>query len=236
MEPLIQNTAKNILIWMADSTDHVTGKTGLTLTITLSKNAGGFSVITPTVTVTERSYGWYQLALTASHIDTVGNFSLHITSTGADPTDYINDVIVWNPKHNIKAFDTLLKSTAKEFVFWVPDALNPTDGKTGLVDADFSPISISKNGGSFTNIASSVTVTEIDYGFYKFTLSATHTDTVGDLAIFITVDNNGMVELPFICYVVAPSGGGGSPFFFIARRGAYVGSSMSPRIGRRVYG
>lgn len=205
MEPLVQNTAKNILIWMADSADHVSGKTGLTLTITCSKAAGAFNSITPTVT--ERSYGWYQLALTSSHIDTPGNFALHITGTGADPTDYINDVIGWDPKLLPQPYATLLQSTSAVFVFWVPDATNPIDGKTGLADADFSPIYISKNGGAFSNIAASVTVSEIDYGFYKFTLTSSHTDTVGDLALYITVANNGMVELPFICHVVSPTSG-----------------------------
>lgn len=73
------------MVFMTSSTDHVTGATGLTLTITASKDGGAFGSITPTVT--ERGSGWYNLALTTSHTDTDGDLALHITAAGADPSD-----------------------------------------------------------------------------------------------------------------------------------------------------
>lgn len=82
-----QSTTKNVMVLMVDSTDHVTGKTGLTLTIAASKNGGAFSSITPTVT--ERGNGWYNLALTAGHTDTLGDLALHITGAAADPADMV---------------------------------------------------------------------------------------------------------------------------------------------------
>jgi len=80
-----QSVPANIKLLMVDSTDHVTGKTGLTLTITAAKDNAAFASITPTVT--ERSYGWYELALTAAHTDTLGDLALHASATGADPSD-----------------------------------------------------------------------------------------------------------------------------------------------------
>lgn len=82
-----QSTAKNVMILMVDSTDHVTGKTGLTLTITASKDGAAFASISPTVT--ERGSGWYSIALTSSHTDTLGDLALHITGTAADPSDLV---------------------------------------------------------------------------------------------------------------------------------------------------
>lgn len=82
-----QSTAKNVMILMVDSTDHVTGKTGLTLTITASKDGAAFASISPTVT--ERGNGWYNIALTSSHTDTLGDLALHITGTAADPADIV---------------------------------------------------------------------------------------------------------------------------------------------------
>lgn len=82
-----QSTAKNVMVLMVDSTDHVTGKAGLTLTITASKDGGAFASISPTVT--ERGNGWYSLALTASHTDTLGDLALHITGAAADPADMV---------------------------------------------------------------------------------------------------------------------------------------------------
>lgn len=85
MRLLKQSTAANIMVLMTDATDHVTGKAGLTLTITASKDGAAFASISPTVT--ERGSGWYNIALTSSHSDTLGDLALHVTATGADPTD-----------------------------------------------------------------------------------------------------------------------------------------------------
>lgn len=85
MFQLKQSTAFNLPVLMVDSADHTTGKTGLTLTITASKDCAAFASISPTVT--ELSNGWYKLALTTSHTDTVGALAIHVTATGADPSD-----------------------------------------------------------------------------------------------------------------------------------------------------
>lgn len=92
MRVLKQNTAVNIMVFMTDSADHVTGKTGLALTITASKDGDAFASITPVVT--ERGNGWYNIALTPSDVDTLGDLAVHITSTGADDTDLIASVVV----------------------------------------------------------------------------------------------------------------------------------------------
>lgn len=88
---LKQSTARNLHVFMTDSSDHVTGKTGLTLTIKASKDGAAFATITPTVT--ELESGWYSLALTTTHTNTLGDFSLHVTSSGADPTDLVRQVV-----------------------------------------------------------------------------------------------------------------------------------------------
>jgi len=85
------STAVNITVLMIDSSDHVTGKTGLSagLTIYATKAAGTPATITPTVTELDSTNvkGVYKLALTTGHTDTLGELLLHITATGADPTD-----------------------------------------------------------------------------------------------------------------------------------------------------
>jgi hypothetical protein len=92
---LKQSTAVNVTVVMIDSTDHVTGKTGLTLTIKASKAAAAFASITPTVT--ELEGGIYKLAFTTSHTDTLGELRLRITSTGADESDPIWQVVALLP-------------------------------------------------------------------------------------------------------------------------------------------
>lgn len=90
MRTIKQSTAYDLMVWMADSADHITGKTSLTLTITASKAGAAFSSISPTVT--ERGNGWYALALTTSHTDTIGDLALHVTGSGADNTDVVVQV------------------------------------------------------------------------------------------------------------------------------------------------
>jgi hypothetical protein len=80
-----QSTARNLMVFLTDSTDHVSGKTGATLSVSLSKNGAAFSSISPTVT--ERGNGWYNIALTSSHTDTLGDLVLRATASGADPID-----------------------------------------------------------------------------------------------------------------------------------------------------
>lgn len=95
MRAVKQSTARNVMVFMTDSADHVTGKTGLTLTLTASKNGAAFASITPTVT--ERGSGWYNLALTAGNLDTIGDFVVHATGSGADPADLAFEVVAYDP-------------------------------------------------------------------------------------------------------------------------------------------
>lgn len=112
MRLLKQSTAVNILVIMIDSTDHISGKTGLTLTITSSKAGAAFASISPTVT--ERTVGGYQLALTTGHTDTLGDLVLHITGTGADPQDIFCQVVAFDPADTVRLGLTALPNAAAE--------------------------------------------------------------------------------------------------------------------------
>ncbi len=82
-------------IFMADAVDHATGKTGLTLTVTLSKNGGTFSAVAGAVS--ELGNGWYVLAGNATDRNTLGLFILHAEGTGADPADLSCEIVGWEP-------------------------------------------------------------------------------------------------------------------------------------------
>ena len=81
--------------FMTDSTDHVTGKTGLTPTVTIRKVGGSFA--SPAGAVSEIANGWYTVAGNATDCNTAGPLLLHATATGADPTDTVYDVVGFNP-------------------------------------------------------------------------------------------------------------------------------------------
>jgi hypothetical protein len=77
----------------------VTGLTGATLTITLSKDGAAFASISPTVT--ERGTGWYNVALTTAHTDTLGDFVLRATAASADPIDLREQVFALLPGDSV---------------------------------------------------------------------------------------------------------------------------------------
>src|SRR5690348_8421769 len=86
MQEITQSTTTDALtFFMADSTDGITGKTGLSPTVTLSKNGGTFN--SPAGAVTEIANGWYKVAGNATDTNTLGALILHATGSGADPTD-----------------------------------------------------------------------------------------------------------------------------------------------------
>lgn len=79
------STSHPILFFMADTSDHITGLTGLTPTVTLSKNGGSFAAAEGAVS--EVGNGWYALAGNATDRNTEGALIIHATATGADPFD-----------------------------------------------------------------------------------------------------------------------------------------------------
>lgn len=84
-------TAVPLMFLMIDSADHLAGKTGLSPTVTISKNGAAFGA--PAGAVTEISVGWYKVAGNATDANTLGPLALHATSAGADPTDSLYRVV-----------------------------------------------------------------------------------------------------------------------------------------------
>ena len=106
-EILQSSTQSALLFLMIDSSDHVTGKTGLSPTVTLSKNGAAFGA--PTGAVTEISSGWYKVAGNATDTNTLGPLALHATATGADPTDIlVANVVAVDPQVATFIADQLL--------------------------------------------------------------------------------------------------------------------------------
>lgn len=82
---ITKNTAlDNFTFFMTDSSDHVSGKTGLTVTATRSLDGAAFAACANAVT--ELSNGWYVIDLAAADMN--GDFvALKFTATGADATN-----------------------------------------------------------------------------------------------------------------------------------------------------
>lgn len=94
MREILKGTSADAMVFMADNGDHLTGKTGLTLAVSISKNCGAFEAISPTVV--ERGNGWYAISLTTGDTDTAGDLVIRATSAGADPGERL--VVVYEYK------------------------------------------------------------------------------------------------------------------------------------------
>ena len=89
------STSEPLLFLMVLSSDNITGATGKTPTVTISKNGAAFA--TPSGAVTEVSHGWYRVAPNASDNGTLGPLLLHADATGCDPCDDQFDIVDFNP-------------------------------------------------------------------------------------------------------------------------------------------
>ena len=82
MALLKQSTTYTRSFLMVSSSDHVSGATGKTVTVNLSKAGGAFAAAGGTVT--EIANGWYKIALTTTDTNTLGDLAYDCTATGCD--------------------------------------------------------------------------------------------------------------------------------------------------------
>ncbi len=94
MANLKQSTVHNRAFLMVQSADHISGLTGATVTVKLSKNGGTGAAAGGTVTEIDSTNvpGWYNIALTTTDTGTVGDLAFHCTATSGDPTDFVDQV------------------------------------------------------------------------------------------------------------------------------------------------
>lgn len=90
MAILKQSTTYTRMFLLVQSSDHVTGLTGATATVNLSKAGGTFGAAGGTIT--EVANGFYKIVLTTTDTNTLGDLAFHITATSADPTDFVDQV------------------------------------------------------------------------------------------------------------------------------------------------
>jgi hypothetical protein len=106
-------TAYPLVFFMTDSSDHVTGKTGLSPTVTVSKAGASFG--SPSGAVSEIANGWYKVAGNATDSGTLGALALHATATGADPADCVFEVVAFDPQDAVKLGLTRVVANVDQF-------------------------------------------------------------------------------------------------------------------------
>lgn len=112
MALLKKSTAANILFYLVDATDNVSPITGVSPTVTLSKDAGAFGAAGGSVS--EVGNGWYALAANTTDTSTNGELILHATATGAIPADDRHQVISIDLTDSVRLGLTALPNAAAE--------------------------------------------------------------------------------------------------------------------------
>lgn len=151
------STAYPLVFFMVDSTDHVTGKTGLTPTVTLSKAGGSFA--SPSGTVSEIGSGWYQVAGNATDTGTLGALVLHATGTGADPVDQVYEVVAVDPQDPAPPVDLVEISGDSSAADNLETMLDGTGG-----DLDLSTLTVT-GGATISNSAGTALTIDSTGGF-----------------------------------------------------------------------
>ena len=133
-------TAYPLVFFMVDSADHITGKTGLTVTVTLSKAGGAFAAASGAVS--EIGNGWYKVAGNATDTNTLGALALHATATGADALDVLYEVVAFDPQ-----------SATNLGLSALPTANPAANGGLPTVNGSNHIVGIQSNGISAASIA-----------------------------------------------------------------------------------
>lgn len=140
----MSSTTYPVVFLMTDTTDHITGKTGLTPTVTLSKNGGAFAAAAGAVT--EISNGWYALAGNATDRNTLGSLVVHAAAAGADPADILLLIVTNDPF--AAGFGTLGGSSTLTYTL--------TNADTGAPEAD-ATVELYATAGRTDILASQIT-------------------------------------------------------------------------------
>lgn len=201
---LKQSTSTTIMIFMTDSTDHVSGKTGLTLTITASKAGGAFSGYTNTVT--DRGSGWYSLLLDTTITDTPGVLVFHVTGTGADPTDISFQVI---------AFDLGVATQPVNITQWNSNTLMSGKKDLGIVHQG------TLQAGSTSTTAKLATGALADDNVYNYLYIVLISGTGADQAPRLILDYDGGTKVATV-YPAWDTTPDGSTGYFLAHAGSAV--------------
>jgi len=149
MQLIQQNTTTEpIPLLMVLSSDHVTGATGKTLTVTLSKNGAAFGAAAGAVV--ELTAGRYYLTGHATDRNTLGPLMVHVTAADCDPYDVDVQVVAFDPRNAVRLGLTALPSAAADAAGGLPisdaggldlDAIGTNAGRCDVLTSSRLPSS-----------------------------------------------------------------------------------------------
>ncbi|HZX69756.1 MAG TPA: hypothetical protein VFE77_02975 [Rhodanobacter sp.] len=108
---LKSSTESALLFFLTLASDHISPATGLSPTVTISKNGGAFG--SPSGAVSEIANGWYKVAGNATDTGTLGPLALHASVSTADNCDMIvANIVAFDPQNANSLGLAVLPATA----------------------------------------------------------------------------------------------------------------------------
>lgn len=96
MQEILQSSTAHPLVFVLyDSSDHVTGKTGVSPTVTISKNGASFA--SPSGMIGEIGNGFYIVSGNATDTNTLGMLALNATGSGCDQCTMGYLIVAYDP-------------------------------------------------------------------------------------------------------------------------------------------
>jgi len=193
MSVLKQSTVIRRPFLLVQSADHITGLTGATPTVTISKN--GAALASPGGTVTEIGSGWYYISYTGTDTNTLGPLVAHVTAASADPSDFYDDVqthilsdFAIDANGNVSITSNIKQNTAATIEF---PMVSTTTGQlaTGLTVTAQRSLA----GAGFAPCANAVTEIATASGVYSLVLAAADTNAVSVVLLLTATNANPVV-------------------------------------------
>lgn len=145
-----------LLFLLIASSDHITGLTGASPTVTISKNGGAFA--SPSGAVTEIANGWYKVAGNATDTNTAGPIALHATAASGDPfDDVVALVVAYDPQDatalGLSRIDAAISSRMATFTLPTNFSLLAIDGSGDVTYNNAAPPSAATIAGQVLTTA-----------------------------------------------------------------------------------
>jgi hypothetical protein len=132
------STAYPVPFFVTSTADHITGKTGLTPVITISKN-GTTALSAASGAITEIGSGWYAWAGSSADRNTLGALVAHVSSSANDPADFSIDILAIDPfdaNLSLTNLDAAVSSRAASGVSVTVSSPTASDGTITVITGD----------------------------------------------------------------------------------------------------
>lgn len=233
MATLKQSTSYTRTFMMIQTSDHITGITGATVTVLLSKAGGAGAAAGGVVSQVDATNnpGLYKIVLTTTDTATLGDLSFHCTATSADPTDFIDQVTANILGDNLPANVTQWNGTNVS-----------APATAGIPDVNVKNIAAqtASAAAGVTFPASIASPTNITAGTITTTTNLTNAPTAGDFTATMKTSIGTAVAASAVASVTGNVGGNvtGSVGSVVGAVGSVTGAvgSVTGNVGGNVTG